>query len=423
MKFFAILLKKYRSLHVKKPVIFISLISLLLSCSAIVYASCNTRSGDNRDIPVKSDSIDPCQTSAGGIYPSGSYSGSIDPSYSNDNNYSSYPRGSYLGDSYSGGSYLNNSGSEYGSDNRSSSICDRSAQSNSVTSFEPYVDITSPNAKTLIQNGISNGITKFTIAFFTAAPGCKTTIAGQSVDNYSEILDFMKSKKDAGITFRVSYGGAFQQDPAAVCSNATEMSHAIVEDLHRINSRSVDFDVETGLENNKTANQVRAQAIKLLKEDNYDVTVTISVAPTGLTEPFVGVLQPIAEANTRPNTVNIMTMDYYGAFDNDKNVEENSEAAVLSTLGQISSIFHVSKNDARAMLGATPMIGINDDTKESWDKNSFKKFADFLKDNNIRYVSMWSLARDKHGEVGKVSPTHSGTDIEDGFFQKTLLDI
>jgi hypothetical protein len=62
------------------------------------------------------------------------------------------------------------------------------------------------------------------------------------------------------------------------------------------------------------------------------------------------------------------------------------------------------------MIGLTPMIGLNDDTKEVFDLQAAQQVAAFAKQYGLGRLAMWSLNRDQEapqGALSYVSPTSS----------------
>ena len=49
------------------------------------------------------------------------------------------------------------------------------------------------------------------------------------------------------------------------------------------------------------------------------------------------------------------------------------------------------------MIGVTPMIGVNDDTNEVFDKAAAQQLTTFAQQHGMARISMWSLNRDTAG--------------------------
>lgn len=288
--------------------------------------------------------------------------------------------------------------------------------------FEPYVDITLTGAQSVISNAVNNGVKTMSVAFLSGTAGCKSTIGGASASNYTDLINFIKSKEQSGTTFRISYGGAGGTDPSVWCTDATQMTALIKSDLQQFGSKYVDFDVEGGVEGNVQANQIRNESIKALRADGYKVSLTLAVSPDGFSQSVQGLLNGMAAAGARPDLVNIMTMDYGQYYDNQASLEKNSEKAVINARDQLAKTFNISASNATNMLEVTPMIGVNDDTAEVWTEASFNQFISFLRESGVSHISMWSLARDNNSTpIGSASPVGSGTNIANNFFQNAVL--
>jgi hypothetical protein len=97
------------------------------------------------------------------------------------------------------------------------------------------------------------------------------------------------------------------------------------------------------------------------------------------------------------DVVNIMAMDYGGAAVADPyKMGDNAIQAATSLQVQLKTLYP-NKTDAQlwALVGVTPMIGLNDVHPEVFTLADAQKLRDFAIQKNIARLAMWSAGRDK----------------------------
>jgi hypothetical protein len=64
-----------------------------------------------------------------------------------------------------------------------------------------------------------------------------------------------------------------------------------------------------------------------------------------------------------------------------------------------------TKTDAQfwAMVGVTPMIGVNDDTQEVFDQQAANQLVTFAEQRGLGRLAFWDLNRDQQNSAGKLS--------------------
>jgi chitinase len=105
---------------------------------------------------------------------------------------------------------------------------------------------------------------------------------------------------------------------------------------------------------------LRDQALAGLEKanPNLHVTLTLPVLPTGLVASGLNVLQSAKQDGVRVDVVNIMTIDYGTAVDNNGQMGLDAINAIEATEQQLSNLGVNSK------ICVTPMIGVNDIASE-----------------------------------------------------------
>jgi hypothetical protein len=82
--------------------------------------------------------------------------------------------------------------------------------------------------------------------------------------------------------------------------------------------------------------------------------------------------------------------------------------AAQSTFNQIKPIF-TGKTDSQlwAMIGITPMIGVNDDTTEVFSLSNAQTVLSFSQQHNTGLIAFWDTWRDKQCPSGTTQPSDS----------------
>jgi chitinase len=158
-----------------------------------------------------------------------------------------------------------------------------------------------------------------------------------------------------------------------------------------------DFDIEGGI--NTT---IVAQALRGLKAANpgKSISLTLPVLPTGLVAAGLAIVNACHNVGFRPDTINVMAMDYGSANDNGGNMLLSAQQAAQST-----------RNQTGDMIGLTPMIGINDVNTEFFTLSNASALVAWARGQSyINRLAFWSLARDNGScpNQGFASPVCSG---------------
>lgn len=300
------------------------------------------------------------------------------------------------------------------------------AVSNNSYEFAPYVDMTTSNPD-LITLAKASGSHDLTLAFLVSdgqgglswggvMPMDKDINWTNNKSFADEVSDFQK----AGGDIVLSFGGANGSEAALNAKDANSLASLYQSAVDRYHAKSVDFDIEGGALTDTRSITLRNQAISILEKNNpgLEVSYTLPVLPTGLTFEGTNLLKNAVANNTRVDVVNIMAMDYGGAFDTNGKPDMGDYAiqAAETTLSQMRSA-----GMSGAKVGVTPMIGVNDDNKEIFtlqDASQLAQYADTHSD--VGRIAMWSLGRDNGSGAGQqwASSSYSGLQQDDYAFSK-----
>ncbi len=295
--------------------------------------------------------------------------------------------------------------------------------------YKPYVDITLwpyPDGSGYNFSDAANaGITDVTLAFITAdttngqaAWGGYTAYDVTGGSQISYIENQITNMTNAGINGTISFGGQAGTPLAVYAANnsltATQLAAQYQEVMSTYGIYSIDFDDEGAILTNSSALTLQAQAIALSQAwgtaNGTPVTVsyTVPVAPSGLTAEGMAPINAAISSGVNVSTVNIMAMDYY---DGTTQMGTAAIDAATATHGQLMTLYpSLSSDQAWAMLGVTPMIGVNDDTSEIFTLTDAQTLTSFAQDNNIGQLSMWQLPRDQTGDIGVSNNNGSGVE-------------
>ncbi|WNE96739.1 chitinase [Streptomyces luomodiensis] len=288
--------------------------------------------------------------------------------------------------------------------------------------FAPYIDTSLYPAYDMVGTAEKTGVKEFNLAFITSGGGCTPKWGGVTEVGDDAVAKQTEQLRAAGGDVRVSFGGASGSELGLACSSADELAAAYGKVVDALKLTKVDFDIEGSALPNKEANTRRAQAIAKLQQSNpdLDVSFTLPVLPTGLTQDGVDLVANAKENGVKVSAVNIMAMDYGASFDGD--MGQYAIDAATATQGQIKDALGLSDDEAWKAVAVTPMIGVNDVSTEIFKVDDASQLVEFAKSKGLAWLSMWSATRDKPCPAPQdtASPTCSSIDQEEFAFTKAL---
>ncbi|MCO6008358.1 cellulose binding domain-containing protein [Actinoallomurus purpureus] len=269
--------------------------------------------------------------------------------------------------------------------------------SSSAGGFAPYVDVGLYPPYDLTGTAAKTGVKTFNLAFIVSGGGCTPKWGGSQALADNEVAKQIGALRAAGGDVRVSFGGANGTELAQACSGSGQLATAYKQVIDAFKLKKVDFDVEGAAIADQAANTRRAQAIATLQKQvaGLDVSFTLPVLPSGLTQDGVNLLKTAKQNGDSVSAVNIMAMDYGdGQAPNPSGkMGDYAIQAATSTESQVRGALGVSS--AWSKIAVTPMIGVNDTNTEVFTVADAKKLAAFAKQKNLAWLSMWSATRDK----------------------------
>ncbi|TCJ35056.1 cellulose binding domain-containing protein [Parafrankia sp. BMG5.11] len=290
--------------------------------------------------------------------------------------------------------------------------------------FAPYVDTSLYPPFDLVAAARTAGLRDVTLAFVVAGGGgCTPKWGGVSDLTMDGVPGQIGRFRELGGDVRVSFGGASGTELASACGSAGDLAAAYRKVVDVYGVTRLDFDVEGGALPDAAANTRRAQAIARLQQEAaaggrpLEVSFTLPVLPSGLTQAGVDLLANARENGVTVNAVNIMAMDYGdGAAPNPAGrMGQYAIDAATATQAQVKGVFELSDAQAWRRVAVTPMIGVNDVASEVFTLADARQLVRFASQVDLAWLSMWSLTRDQPcpgGPVPYAQPTCGGIEAQ-----------
>lgn len=268
----------------------------------------------------------------------------------------------------------------------------------------------------------NHNVNHFTLAFVvskdanTCLPTWGTAYGMQNYAQYSKI----KALREAGGDVMLSIGGANNAPLAASCKNVDDLMQHYYDIVDNLNLKVLDFDIEGTWVADQASIERRNLAVKKVqdkwKSEGKDIAIwyTLPILPTGLTPEGMNVLSDAKAKGVELAGVNVMTMDYGNAICQSANTEGQNihgkcaTSAIANLHSQLKGL-HPNKSDAEidAMMGTTPMVGVNDVQGEVFYLSDARLVMQDAQKRNLGMVGIWSIARDLPGGTN-LSPEFHG---------------
>jgi chitinase len=317
------------------------------------------------------------------------------------------------------------------------------AVSSSSPWFAGYVDVTATPTFAFEQMGATTN-RDAVLSFVVPDPddGCTPSWgAAYTLDRAGSALDLdrrIARLQQQGGSIAVSFGGLSNSELAVKCTDSAKLLAAYKSVIDRYNINTIDFDLERSGLTDTAAGARRAEVIARLQQQrrsegkNLAVWVTLPVIPQGLSEDGTNAVSQLLAKGVDLAGVNVMTMDYGASLASGRSMLQGSEDAMTETVRQLGILYdqagtHLSTATLWSKMGATPMIGQNDEPKEVFTLDDAKGLNAFAKSHNIARMSMWSANRDlacgsNYVTLKIVSDSCSGVKQEKQEFSALLSD-
>ena len=248
----------------------------------------------------------------------------------------------------------------------------------------PYLELSDSTAGLMAEDMQASGTKFYTLAFLIPQNGCTAQweAGGTPVGSYSSQI---KDLQSAGGDVIISFGGAQGGELAQTCTSVSDLTAAYANVVQTYGVKRLDFDIEGDVLGDSAANERRNQALAALQQQNPDVQVdyTLAVAPNGLPDQEMGVLQDAKAKGVNVSAVDIMAMD----FGDGENALNDALSASKAANDQLSGLY----GEGYGKLGITPIAGKNDDN-EVFSQDDASQLADFAQSNGVQLLAFWEVA-------------------------------
>jgi hypothetical protein len=294
------------------------------------------------------------------------------------------------------------------------------AVGSSLPMVAPYLDMGEQHPANLY-GAINSDNLRYFSAGFVISHGCTPTWDdGVAIAKDPAVTNVVSKARSLGAQAIVSFGGAGGKDPARTCHNDARLLAEYESVVEQLSPKYVDFDIEGAALAEPVSIARRFAAIKALETQFPDlvVSLTIPVLPHGLDGQSLALLRDAAADGARIDLVNVMTMDYGGGS---IDMGQAAVAAATATLPQLQEIWPAS---TYANLGITPMIGKNDDTRETFTLANARLLRRFARSHHVGRLAFWSIGRDNGCVRRHKRPTSTCSGVAQSRldFTRALLD-
>jgi chitinase len=242
-----------------------------------------------------------------------------------------------------------------------------------------------------------------TLAFATGACGTETwggapgaTWAGENVPQLNS----------AGLNYVVSTGG---EAGTFTCTSTAGME-AFIARYSTPHLVGIDFDIEGGQSESDIQNLVASAAGAQAQYPNIQFSFTL--ATLGASDGSYGgvnslgneVVQAVLGSSLKNYVINLMTMDFGSASGSVCVVVSGSCEMGQSAIQAVKNLEHTYGIPA-SKIAVTPMIGLNDNTSETFTIADVDTLTSYAKSNGLAGLHFWSFDRDTPCTDDYASPT------------------
>lgn len=257
-----------------------------------------------------------------------------------------------------------------------------------------------------------SGVNNMTLAFGVTRGSC--AFDSYFTDRMADARQFVA----AGGKLAISLGGA-DGVYAEVSCNDDQLFNLVEKAILDSKAQRVDWDVEGHQLNNTSATDRRNRVLKRLqaKYPGVQQSFTLPGWLNGLQANGQALIRSTIAAGVKIDMVNVMAMSFGPNNIRDMVKPSTLSQAVIMTYNatekQMAGWFpNKTPAQINAMMGVTPMIGINDDATV-FSLADAKIVADFAKSKGTGLLSYWAIQRDR----AQTSPNRSPLDQYSGVVQ------
>ncbi|MFC1421167.1 carbohydrate-binding protein [Streptacidiphilus cavernicola] len=241
------------------------------------------------------------------------------------------------------------------------------------------------------------------LAFATGSCGSETW-GGVSGANWA--AENVPQLHSANLNYVVSTGGA----AGTFTCGSTAGMNSFISHYTSSNLVGIDFDIENGLSSSDITNLVNAAAGAQATYPKLQFSFTL--ATLGASDGSYGgvnslgnqVVRAVLGSSLKSYVINLMTMDFGNASSSVCVVSGGSCQMAQSSIQAVKNLEH-TYGIAAGKIAVTPMIGMNDNTSETFTTADVDTLSSYAKSNGLAGVHFWSLDRDTPCNYSYASPT------------------
>jgi hypothetical protein len=204
-----------------------------------------------------------------------------------------------------------------------------------------------------------------------------------------------------------------EKDLARVCPTAARLQAQYRLAVETYSLTHLDFDIEGDNLVNMRVNRLRNRAIaglqrqQTLSAGHLTISYTLPAGIGGLTLMDMNLLKDAIRSGVDLTTINIMTMNYFNRDAPGQKMAQNAIRTASHVFRQLH-LLYPARTAAQlwAMLGITPMIGVNNDRQEIFTLQDVHALLAFASQRHLTRLAFWSIQRDERCARGEVAPHH-----------------
>ena len=242
---------------------------------------------------------------------------------------------------------------------------------------------------------VSNYVPKLpaiTVAFATGTCGSETW---GGVSGASWAAENVPQLSAAHLNYVISTGGAAG---TFTCASTSGMDSFIAR-YASSNLVGIDFDIEGGQSQSDIQNLVNASVGAQSTYPNLQFSFTIATLAAsdgsygGVNSLGAEVVQAVKASSLKKYAINLMTMDFGSASAGVCVVVSGACEMGQSSIQAVTNLEH-TYGIAAGKIAVTPMIGLNDNTAETFTAADVDTLTNYAKSNGLAGLHFWSLDRD-----------------------------
>ena len=254
----------------------------------------------------------------------------------------------------------------------------------------------------VVSNYVSN-LPAITLAFATGSCGSETWGGAPASTWASENVPQLHA---ANLNYVISTGG---EAGTFTCTSASGMD-SFVARYASSNLVGIDFDIEGGQSQSDIQNLVNSAVGAQSTYPNLQWSFTI--ATLGASDGSYGgvnslgneVVEAVLGSSLKNYVINLMTMDFGSASASVCVVVSGACEMAQSAIQAVKNLEHTYGIPA-SKIAVTPMIGLNDNTAETFTIADVDTLTSYVKSNGLAGLHFWSFDRDTPCSDDYASPT------------------